>query len=229
MDSKLYEELCRQFVAREFGVPLESVTSPKIPNPQRPDMPKYAHQIDLYWEVSNKVALYLHIANAKWRGSDNVKEGEVLLLQKVREKVAAHKALMITSHGFDPGAIAAAMDDGIGLHVVRPSFDYASFPTRDRVAMQTALAQVSGDLYTHAIVNRGLDVGERPAPVAPSSRPVQAHTTRELTGYTTREGPAPGSANRSLGGGGGPGGGGIITRDGGGGFTRGGGGGFDRR
>ncbi len=222
MDSKLYEELCRRFIAREFGVPLDSVTSPRIPNPQRPDMPKYAHQIDLYWEASNKVAMYLHIANAKWRGSEKIDLPDVLLLQQVRLKVAAHKALLITSTEFTAGAIAAAKDDGIGLHIVCPSFEFATFPTSDRVAMQTALAQVSGDLCTHAIVHRSLDLGERPAPIAPAARPASAYATRELTGYTTREGPGPGSTNRSLGGAGGPGGGGIITRDGG-------AGGFDRR
>jgi len=237
MDSRLYEEVCRRFVAREFGLPLEAVTSPRIPNPQRPDMPKYAHQIDLYWEVSNKVALYLHIANAKWRGSEKVKEGEVLLLQKVREKVAAHKALMITSSGFTSGAVAVAMDDGIGLHVVGPGFDHASIPLGDRAAMQAALSKLPGDLYTHEVVHRGFDLGARPEVIAPAPRPSPGYTTREMTSYTHRAGPGSGATNRSLGGGGsggpvGPGrssGGGFTTREGGGGgFTRD-GGGFERR
>ena len=240
MDSRLYEEVCRRFVARAFGVPLEAVTSPRIPNPKRPNMPEYAHQIDLYWEVSNSVALYLHIANAKWRGSEKVKEGEVLLLQKVREKVSAHKALMIASSGFTAGAVAVAKDEGIGLHVVRPDFDHAAIPLGDRAAMQSALSEVSCELYSHEVVHRGLDLAERPAPIAPAPRPSPGYTTRQVTSYTTREGPGPGYTNRSLGGGsssgGGPAGpgrssggdGGFTTRDGGGGFTRG-GGGFERR
>lgn len=228
MDSKLYEELCRRFVTQKFGVPLERISSPRVPNPKRPNLPEYKHQIDLYWEVENDVALYLHVANAKWRGSKKIDLPDILLLQQVRQKVAAHKALLIASSEFTAGAIAAAKDDGIGLHIVRPGFDYSGFPTSDRAAMQAALDGVAAaDLYTHTIVHRGLELAEHPAPVAPASRPAPANTTRELTGYTTREGPGPGSTNRSLGGGG-PGGSGIITRDGGGGFTRG-GGGFDRR
>lgn len=220
MDSRLYEELCREFVAREFGLPLEAVTSPRIPNPQRPDMPKYAHQVDLYWEISNKVALYLHIANAKWRGSGKVKEGDVLLLQQVRQKVAAHKALMITTQGFDPGAIAAAMDDGIGLHIVNPNFAYAAIPTDDRTTMRAALSEIGDDLYTHEVVHRGLEAGECPRTVPPTPRPSPGYTTRQVTNYTDRAGPGPGATNRSLGGGGSSRGSGIITRDG---FTRGGG------
>jgi hypothetical protein len=222
MDSKLYEEVCRRFIAREVGVPLDSVTSPRIPNPQRPNLPKYAHQIDLCWEVENKVALYLHIANAKWRASEKIDLPDLLLLQAVRQKVAAHKALLIASTQFTSGAIAAAKDDGIGLHVVRPDFDCAGFPTSDRAAMQAALSEVNGELYTHEVVHRGLDFGARPEAIAPAPRPVPGYTTRLMTSYTTREGPGPGATNRSLGGGSSSGGGGIITRDGG-------GGGFERR
>ena len=69
------------------------------------------HQIDLYWETEDAISLHLHIANAKWRGSDKVDQPDVLLLQKVKEKVAAHKAVMITNSEYTKGAIAAAMDD----------------------------------------------------------------------------------------------------------------------
>ena len=48
---------------------------------------------------------------------------ELRLLQQVRQKVAAHKAVMITNTGFTAGAIAAAKDGGIALHGVRPLLD----------------------------------------------------------------------------------------------------------
>jgi hypothetical protein len=230
MDSKLYEELCHRFIAQKFGVPLDSISSPRVPNPKRPNLPEYKHQIDLYWEVENDIAHYLHIANAKWRGSGRIDQDDVMLLQHVRQKLAAHKALLIGSVEFTSGAIAAAKDEGIGLHVVRPSFDCASFPTQDRAVMQAALAAVTGELYSHVIIHRGLDLPSRPAPPAPSTRPAAEHTTRQLTGDRTREGPGSGATNRSLGGPpsgprGNPFGGGGHERPG---FTRG-GGGIDRR
>lgn len=230
MDSKLYEELCRIYLADQFGVPVESITSRVIDNPQRPGEPEFSHQIDHYWETGPAAALYVNIANAKWRTNDKADQGEVLAVHAVKEMIRAHKALLLTSTDFTAGARGLAAQHGIGLHVVRPTFDHTRIPLGDRATMRAAITSLATKPYTFEVVHRGLDVGERPAPVAPLSRPAPAYTTRELTGYTTREGPGPGSTNRSLGGGGGgPGGGGIITRDGGGGgFTRG-GGGFDRR
>src|SRR5687767_7267719 len=100
MDSDQYEELCRHFVARELRLSLDDVKSARLPNPKRPDLPAYSHQVDLYWETTDPITLYFNVANAKWRGTDKVDQGEVLLLQQVRQKLAAHKALMITSVGF---------------------------------------------------------------------------------------------------------------------------------
>ena len=88
MNSKQYEELCRFFLAQQLGIGVEKVISVSIPNPTRPDLPAYKHQSDLYWETEDAISLHLHIANAKWRGSDKVDQPDVLLLQKVKEKVA---------------------------------------------------------------------------------------------------------------------------------------------
>jgi len=228
MDSKLYEELCRRFIAVSFALPLESITSPRIPNPQRLESPSYTHQIDLYWEVENGVALYKHIANAKWRASGKIEQGDVLLLQQVRQRVAAHKALLIASVEFTAGAIAAANDEGIGLHIVRPSFDYINIPTRDRAEMQDALTEVSGALFSHEIVHRGADLPSRPAENNSTVQPVAPYTTRDVTNYTTRADPERGTMGRDLGGpssgaGGSPyrgGGGSGFTRDGDGGIVR---------
>src|SRR2546430_11448565 len=100
MDSDQYEELCRHFIAEKAGLRAEDVKSVSILNAKRPGLPEYKHQIDLYWEIGDAIAAYLNIANAKWRGTARVEQGEVLLLQQVRQKVAAHKAFMITNVGF---------------------------------------------------------------------------------------------------------------------------------
>ena len=157
-----YEELCRLFLADKLEIPIEKIRSVRIPNPRRPGLPEYAHQIDLYWEDGNEVALYLNIANAKWRSSGNVNEGEILLLQKVKEKVGAHKSMMITSVGFDKGAKAAAEDEGVALHIVCPSFDYAILHPKNREVIQTQLRESfsnSKPPYTHEIVYRAFDLG----------------------------------------------------------------------
>ena len=120
MTGTQYEELCRLFLADKLGIPIKEVQSVKIPNPKRLDLPEYNHQIDLYWEDGNQLAQYLNIANAKWRSSCKVEQGEVLLLQKVKEKVFANKSMMITNTGFTKGAKAVAQDEGVALHIVCP-------------------------------------------------------------------------------------------------------------
>jgi len=97
MTSQQYEELCRYFIAEQLRMDLSRVVSRNIANPRREPEPDgcdpkpYNHQIDLYWETADGLARYINIANAKWRGRQKVRQHEVLLLQKVREKIAAHK------------------------------------------------------------------------------------------------------------------------------------------
>lgn len=155
-----YEELCRFFLANKLDISVGSIKSVTIPNPKRPGLPEYKHQIDLYWEDGNEVAQYLNIANAKWRSSGNVNEGEVLLLQKVKEKVGAHKSMMITSIGFDKGAKAAAEDEGVALHIVCPNLDCAKLHPMNRETIQTQLREFSNSNklpYTHEIIHRAFD------------------------------------------------------------------------
>jgi hypothetical protein len=206
MDSDQYEELCRLFIAEKVGLRAEDVKSVSIPNPKRPGLPEYKHQIDLYWETRDDIAAYLNIANAKWRGTARVDQGEVLLLQQVRQKVAAHKAVMITNIGFTAGAVAAAQDDGIALHVVVPDFDIPTLPRGDRAAIRVALREKAslgaGSLYSHQVEHRGL--GFRETTTAGSTP--SAAITPDSQGYETRviatpsrliSGPA---TNRSIGG-----------------------------
>lgn len=207
MDSDQYEELCRLFIAESFGLSVDDVKSVRISNAQRPTLPSYAHQIDLYWETGNAVALYLNIANAKWRGSDKVDQPDVMLLAKVREKVAAHKAFLISSVGFTAGAVAAAKDEGIALHVVTPAIDTFRLPRGDRGAIRDALSAMANSglrpIYNHSVECRGLGANERPK--LPPSRQVAAlatpsrtetrvaplTTTRTIGGVETRGGLGP--------------------------------------
>ena len=163
MTGTQYEELCRFFLADKLEIPIKEVLSVKIPNPKRPDLPEYNHQIDLYWEDGNQLTQYLNIANAKWRSSGKVEQGEVLLLQKVKEKVFANKSMMITNTGFTKGAKAVAQDEGVALHIVCPSFDRSilSSGLKDREMFQTQLQKLSSNskvVYSHTTVHRAFEL-----------------------------------------------------------------------
>src|SRR5262245_31159884 len=141
MTSTQYEELCRVYIAEAFQIPLEKVISKDEPHPQRPGGPEFEHQIDLWWETGNQHVQYLHIGNAKGRGPDyKVEQGEVLLLDKVREAVGAHKAVMLTPGGFTEGARAAADHYRVALYVVAPTFDTSQLPTGSSAAARAAVA-----------------------------------------------------------------------------------------
>ena len=219
MNSQQYEELCRYFLADKLGISIDQIKSVHIPNPKRPDLPEYKHQIDLYWESETELSAYLHIANAKWRSSAKAKvdQPDVLLLQKVKEKVAAHKALMLTNQGYTAGAIAAAKDDGIALHIVKPNLIADNLPIKDRAAIQEnflASSSVSKKpIYMHEVVHRAFDFSEiQEAPVHPpvASPENQGFQTRVSTGHINRAGG--GYSNRAISSGGGKSG--IITRGG---------------
>jgi hypothetical protein len=185
MTSKQYEQLCRFFLSDQLGIPAKDILSVDLSSPRRPGLPEYKHQIDLYWETDDAVARYVNIANAKWRSSDKVEQGEVMLLQKV----AAHKAVMITNSGFTRGAVAAAKDEGIALHVVRPTFDFATLHANDAVTIHEQIQRIatnaSGPLYSNEVVHRALD--PRPTPAASGPQPVeQAHSNRMLTNVSNR-------------------------------------------
>jgi hypothetical protein len=208
MDSDQYEELCRRFIAEKANMCVEDVKSVSIPNAKRPGLPEYKHQIDLFWETGDAIAVYLNIANAKWRGTARVEQGEVLLLQQVRQQVAAHKAFIITNVGFTAGAIAVAKDHGIALHIVAPTFDITGFPRGDRAAIQRDLldkaSQTASALYSHHIEHRGMGFAQEAANIIPIS---SSAVTPNPAGYETRVVPHPSqpisgpSTNRSISGG----------------------------
>ncbi len=240
MNSIQYEELCRLFIADKFELSIEEVQSIRIPNPKRADLPEYSHQIDLYWEDGNEVVLYLNIANAKWRTSDKVDQPEVLLLQKVREKVAANKAVMITNTGFTKGAEAAAKDDGIALDIVCPSSDLAilDIDLKDRKVIQTQLQELSAngkEVYTYQVIHRAVDSGtdgtkqtSAPGKTVSHSKEIKQAPINRMAQPTSHQ-KAPSGSQKAQGGQGGPrtaGRGGAVQK--GTGTPRGGGGGSNR-
>lgn len=161
MNSQQYEELCRYFLAEKLGMSVEQIQSIHIPNPIRPELPEYKHQIDLYWESESELGKYLHIANAKWRSNDKVDQPEVLLLQQVRQKVAAHKAMILTTWGYTEGAVAVAKDEGIALHIVKPNFNFNILPKQDRGIIQAKLLEVASNsnqpVFQHEIIHKAFD------------------------------------------------------------------------
>ena len=112
--------------------------------PGCPEPDPYKHQIDLYWETEDSLARYVNIANAKWRSHEFIHLHEVLLLHR-SEKVAAHKAFMITNSGYTGRAKQAAWDEGISLLIVRPQFDTRSrHPTRRPLILEQIQEKPAG-------------------------------------------------------------------------------------
>ena len=160
-----YEELCRLFIADKFDLSIEEVKSVRIPSPTHPDLVNYENQIDLYWESGNEVALYLNIADAKWRGSDNVSKMMAGNLQFVMNDISnINKAILITNTDFDDGVIGIADKYGMGLYIVLPDFDLAILDPglTDRKIIQTRLLElVDNDkpIYDYKIERRAIDSG----------------------------------------------------------------------
>jgi hypothetical protein len=191
MNDQQYEGLCRYFLAQKLEMDIEKINSVRIPNPARPGLPQYQHQIDLYWETESSLGLYLHIANAKWRVSDKVDQPEVLLLQQVKQQVGAHKAMMLTSVGFTAGAIAVAKDQGVALHIVKPNFEVSMLTAQDRSGIQANLMRIasasSQPIFSHEIVHKAFDFREV-AVQGQFSIPGPGYATKIVSGYETKVG-----------------------------------------
>jgi hypothetical protein len=81
----------------------------------------------------------------------------VLLLQKVREKVAAHQAFLITNSGYTGCALQVARDEGISLLIVRPHFDAGSLHRTRRPLIREQiqhLAQTTPCLYDYQLFHK---------------------------------------------------------------------------
>lgn len=161
MTGQQYEAFCRFVIAHQLQIPAYKVVSRHLPGHGREDRPAgYELQIDLYWETTDKFVHYVNIANAKWRTNACVGQEDVLLLQKVKEKVAAHKAFLITNSGFTSGAIQVAEADGIGLLVARPEPDCRTLAsTRPDLVVGTMwfLAQKRKRPYSFHVITKGFE------------------------------------------------------------------------
>ena len=164
MNGTQYEEFCRLFVVNELHIPVENIKSGKLPSAIRPGLEEYKNEIDLYWELEDKLTRNMVIVNAKWRSSDKdkVNQPDVLLIQQVKNEIAAHKAMMITNTDFTDGARKAAKNHEIALHIVCPNFEYTALHSKDRLTMQIQLQDYINDTkipYIHEIVHRAFDFG----------------------------------------------------------------------
>jgi len=198
MKSKQYEELCRYFLAQKLNIPIDKVKSIYIQNPTRPDLLNYKHQIDFYWECEDELNLYLNIANSKWRSSTKVKQGEVLLLQQVKQDISAHKAMMITNIDFTSGAISVAQNKGISLHIVRPNFDYTSLSETNSGKIKNEIQDIANssneNIYDFIEVHKAFDFNEvRPQQIKPQNKtpkkitkPAITYSTKVVSNVTTK-------------------------------------------
>ncbi|MDE0086815.1 MAG: hypothetical protein OXU23_13940 [Candidatus Poribacteria bacterium] len=85
-----------------------------------------------------------------------------MLIQQVKQEIAANKAMMITNTDFTDGARKAAKNHRIALHIVSPIFDYAVLHQKDREIIRTQLQEpCTGNKppYTHEVVHRAFDLG----------------------------------------------------------------------
>jgi hypothetical protein len=115
-----YLELCRLFIAEHFRLSLRSVKTLTIDNPCRWKKLPYRHHIDLCWTTSNRLLRYIHIARVSWRKARPVHGAEILLLQKVKECVAAHRAFFITNTKYTEQALRMGRHERITLLLLHP-------------------------------------------------------------------------------------------------------------
>ena len=71
--------------------------------------------------------------------------------------------MMVTNTGFTEGAKAVAKDEGVALHIVRPSFDRAILDSdpKNREVLQTQLQKLSTNSkppYVHEMVHRAFEL-----------------------------------------------------------------------
>ncbi len=167
MNSKQYEELCRHFIAHTLNISTSQILSPRIPSPTRSNLKGYSNQIDLYWEAGDEISKILNIGNAKWRKDRNIEQGDILLLDKVKADVAAHKCFLFTNIGFTRGAIEAAKKYEIALHIVKPEFDCSSLSSTDTLQIQAQIQSLATNsqisIYEHIEVYKAYNFSETPA------------------------------------------------------------------
>jgi len=81
-----------------------------------------SHQIDVYWEYRLGGVLHRVIINCK-RYAHTVEVTDVLTLGGVLQDMPGVRGLIVSTKGFQRGAIDYATTHGIGLKVIRPPQD----------------------------------------------------------------------------------------------------------
>ena len=193
MNPEQYEELCRLCIANELRIPIEEIKSDKIPSAIRPGLAEYDNQIDLYWEHEDKLTRNLIIVNAKWRSADKdkVDQPDVLLIQQVKQEIAANKAMIITNTDFTRGAQRAAENHRIALHIVQPDSDLVILDSalKDRRAIQIQFQKLSIDskpLYTCNVVHRAFDLGTDEANQSSGPSNTVPHSKEKVPTYSNK-------------------------------------------
>jgi hypothetical protein len=123
-----YLELCRRFLAQQFQLDVAEIKTLDVHFPHRAGTIPYSRPIDLWWETETPVLRYIHIAQARWRKKALIDADEVFVLQKVKEKVAAHKAFFLTNTGFTARALAVAGDERITALIIKPASKKSGAP-----------------------------------------------------------------------------------------------------
>jgi hypothetical protein len=223
MVSLHYEELCRYAIADQLKIPVESIQTLLLANPNHVGPSRfrklysYRHQIDLYWETGAALAPYLNIADCKWRSAFKVEQGDILKLQQVKSKVGAHKAMLISNAEFSSGALCAAEDEQIALLIVRPLLKDGRWPgSRDRTKVQGFLqaeGRAGTPLYALDVVQKGVGgcFGATHLPGGGGEAPMQPQRRVAFLPPSAPAAPPPSSPSGPPTGGGG---GGYQTRQG---------------
>jgi hypothetical protein len=110
--------------------------------------------------------------------------------------------LILTTCGYTEGAIAAAKDKGIALHIVKPDFDISILPTQKRDFIQAKLHEVASasnhPIFLHEIVHKAFDFIE----ISPQSQSLKgsfrlpSYQTKVVSGYETKV--AGGHSNKAI-------------------------------
>ena len=161
-----YEHFVRAALAEQLRVPSEKIVSRHAYGATLPGAKELQHQIDLMFIQDSEIAEYLTIFECKYRGSGLVDQPDIQNLAFVRESMRAHKAIMVTNHGFTGGAKAVAESQRIALLVVTPNVDISDCTSSEEAnavfhAIQTRLRDRPGSYNMTVVAKFGPDPNDR--------------------------------------------------------------------
>ncbi|MBT9583935.1 hypothetical protein IV102_11375 [bacterium] len=113
-DSQRYEELCKVAVGKALGIdPTTIVTKQKEEGKTFRRGKPVSHQLDLTWQVEDKLTITKYFADAKLHGR-SVEQGFVDKIVGVRDSVGYQKAMIISPNGFT-GPVAGSGPGAAGV------------------------------------------------------------------------------------------------------------------